>query len=48
METYMREKFTNLKKMDQANIDIKMEISLEDIGSLIKNKEKANIGARVE
>jgi hypothetical protein len=40
----IREKYINHKNMALESISMGMEISLEDIGDMIKNKVKGNFG----
>lgn len=46
MVIFIKVKYINHKNMDQVNINIIMEINLEDIGDMMRNKDKVNFGVR--
>ncbi len=46
MVIFIKVKYINHKNMDQVNINIIMEINLEDIGDMMRKKEKVNFGVR--
>lgn len=45
-ETSMKDRYINHKKVVQENIYTRMEINIEDIGEMIKRKEKDNFGLK--
>lgn len=46
MVIFIKVKYINHKNMGQVNINIIMEINLEDIGDMMRNKDKVNFGVR--